>query len=264
MPMTNPFTPPAWRIAAVALLAGLTAAGAAAQDHAGQYEQADIEFGASLYSANCTRCHGEAGNEVAGIDLASGQYARAESDQELMFLIRSGIRDTAMPPNDFTSSELTGIVSYLRSMRDFDLSEVTLGDAARGETLFNGKGACATCHRVNGRGLRTAPDLSNMGSIRTAATLQAALLDPSGTMIPANRPVRAVLADGTVLNGRRLNEDTYTIQLIDQDERLRSLDKESLRELTALTDSPMPPASDLLDEQELADVLAYLLTLKGL
>ena len=83
-------------------------------------------------------------------------------------------------------------------------------------------------------------------------------------MLAVNRPVRVVLSDGTELNGRRLNEDTYTIQLIDQDERLRSLEKEALRELTALATSPMPPATDTLDEQEVADVLAYLLTLKGL
>ncbi|MDP6580576.1 MAG: hypothetical protein QF681_07965 [Vicinamibacterales bacterium] len=72
-----------------------------------------------------------------------------------------------------------------------------------------------------------------------------------------------MLSDGTVLDGRRLNEDTYTIQLIDQDERLRSLEKAELRELAAVTESPMPPATDVLDEQEMADVLAYLLTLKG-
>ena len=83
-------------------------------------------------------------------------------------------------------------------------------------------------------------------------------------MLSVNRPVRAVLSDGTMLNGRRLNEDTYTIQLIDQDERLRSLDKAELRELTAVIESPMPPATDVLDEQEVADVLAYLLTLKGI
>lgn len=261
---TVPYTRQRLTVAA-ALLAGVALAGPAlAQDHAGQYEQADIEFGASLYNANCTRCHGDAGDEVAGVDLASGQYARAESDPELMRLIRVGIQGTAMPPNDFSSAELTGIVSFLRSMRDLDLSAVTIGDQARGRTLFNGKGACADCHRVRGLGPRTAPDLTNIGNMRTAATLQAALLDPTGSMIPANRPVRAVLADGTVVNGRRLNEDTYTIQLIDEAERLRSLDKETLRELEALTTSPMPPATDNLDEQEVADVLAYLLTLKGL
>ena len=240
------------------------AASATAQDHAGQYEQANIEFGAQLYSANCVRCHGEGGAEVAGVDLSTGSYARAESDPELMQLIRTGIRGTAMPPNDFSQGELTGIVSYLRTMRDFDLSAVTLGEASRGQALFSGKGACASCHRVAGQGPRIAPDLTAIGATRTAADLQNSLLDPTGSMIAVNRPVRAVLADGTVVNGRRLNEDTYTIQLIDENERLRSFDKAALRELAALTTSPMPAATDALNEQEIGDVLAYLLSLKGM
>ena len=251
-------------LAAAVIAVLMTSGAAAAQNHVGQYEQADIQFGAQLYNANCTRCHGEAGNEVAAVDLAGGQYSRAESDRDLRQLIRTGIQGTAMPPNEFSGSELTGIVSFLRTMRDVDLSDVTLGDQARGRSLFAGKGACATCHRVKGQGPRTAPDLSDIGSVRTAATLERTLLDPTGSMLPVNRPVRAVLGDGTVIDGRRLNEDTYTIQLIDQDERLRSLDKEALRELTALATSPMPPATDTLDEQEVADVLAYLLTLKGI
>ena len=237
---------------------------AVGQDHVGQYEQADIEFGIRLYGANCVRCHAETGDAVAGVDLRSGAYNRASSDRELMELLRTGIPGTAMPPNNFSGSELTGLVSYLRTMRDVDLSAVALGDGTRGSVLFTGKGACATCPRVNGLGPRTAPDLSDIGSIRTAATLQRSLLDPTGSMLPINRPVRATLSDGTVINGRRLNEDTYTIQVLDQDERLRSLDKSELRELSALTESPMPPATELLDTEEIADLLAYLLTLKGL
>lgn len=237
---------------------------ATAQDHVGQYEQADIEFGARLYNLNCTRCHAESGDAIDGVDLRSGQYRRAGSDFELMRLIRTGIESTAMPPNDFSQSELTGIVAYLRTMRDVDLSSVRLGDIARGGGLFRAKGACATCHRVDGDGPRTAPDLSDIGGIRTAATLQRTLLDPTDAMLPVNRYVRAVTSDGTVIIGRRLNEDTYTVQLIDEQERLQSLEKGELREYTVLTTSPMPPATDVLDEQELADVLAYLLSLKGL
>ena len=236
---------------------------AVAQDHAGQYAQADIEFGVRLYNANCTRCHAESGDGVTGVDLRSGRYNRAGSDPELMRLLQTGVPDTAMPPNDFTRSELTGLVAFLRTMRDVDVSSVRLGDVTRGRGLFRAKGACSTCHRVNGSGPRGAPDLSGIGGIRTAATLQRALLDPTGSMLPVNRPVRAVTSDGTVINGRRLNEDTYTVQLIDGQERLRSLVKADLRDYTVLTTSPMPAATVALNEQEVADVLAYLLSLKG-
>ena len=82
-------------------------------------------------------------------------------------------------------------------------------------------------------------------------------------MRPINRPVQLVTADGTQVVGRQLNEDTYTVQLIDEQERLRSFDKADLRELTVITESPMPSYADQLSTQELADPLAYLVSLKG-
>ena len=104
----------------------------AAQDHAGQYAQADINYGMRLYGETCIGCHGD-GDAVPGVNLRSGQFRSASSDQELMFLIRMGIPDTAMPPGDYNASELAGLVAYLRTMGDFDASDVTVGDAERGE-----------------------------------------------------------------------------------------------------------------------------------
>jgi hypothetical protein len=106
--------------------------------------------------------------------------------------------------------------------------------------------------------------LSDVGAIRTADVLQRALLDPSGALLPMNRSVRAVTRDGKIINGRRLNEDTYTVQLIDDQERLRSLNKADLREYTVLTTTTMPSYKDKLSAQEQADMIAYLLSLKGL
>jgi hypothetical protein len=71
-----------------------------------------------------------------------------------------------------------------------------------------------------------------------------------------------VKRDGTVITGRRLNEDTHTIQLIDDKERLVSLDKSQLRELTIQKTSPMPTYQGKLSAQEVADVVAYLQTLR--
>ncbi|HEX7140562.1 MAG TPA: hypothetical protein VF219_22110, partial [Vicinamibacterales bacterium] len=62
---------------------------------------------------------------------------------------------------------------------------------------------------------------------------------------------------------RRLNEDTYTVQVIDDQERLLSLTKSDLREYTIVTTSPMPSFRSTLRDDELSDLLAYLLSLKG-
>ena len=82
----------------------------------------------------------------------------------------------------------------------------------------------------------SAPNLSDIGALRSAGSLQRSLLDPTSQMMPINRPVRVVTKDGTVINGRRLNEDTYSVQLIDDRERLHSLLKADLKEFTIVDD----------------------------
>jgi putative heme-binding domain-containing protein len=167
-----------------------------------------------------------------------------------------------MPPGRFGTGELAALVAYIRAMREFDTRPIR-GDAARGRVLFEEKGNCMNCHRVNGRGSRVAPDLSDIGAIRAPEALERSLIDPTSTMLPVNRFVRAVTRDGKVISGRRLNEDTYTVQLIDSDERLLSFVKTELREFTVLKNSAMPSYKDKLAPAELDDVVAYLRSLKG-
>src|SRR5205823_13356591 len=112
-------------------------------------------------------------------------------------------------------------------------------------------------------GSRVAPDLSDIGAVRSAGSLQRSLMDPASQMFPINRPIRVVTRDGKVINGRRLNEDTYSVQLIDDQERLVSLTKADLREYAIATTSPMPSIKSTLSDEVLADVMAYLLPLKG-
>src|SRR4029453_10543853 len=127
-----------------------------------------------------------------------------------------------MPPFVLDSAEMAGIIAYLRNMNVFDTAAVKMGDAARGRAIFDGKGACTRCHRVGAAGSRVGPNLSDIGAVRSAGSLQRSLVDPTSQMMPINRPVRAVTRDGAVINGRRLNEDTYTVQIIDDHERLLS------------------------------------------
>ena len=107
-----------WGAAALLAAAGLLAAnGATAQQtHAGEYAQADINYGMQVYGETCVACHGPDGDAVDGVSLRSGQFRSAGSDQDLMRVISAGIPDTAMPPGDYTASELTGLVAYLRTM----------------------------------------------------------------------------------------------------------------------------------------------------
>ena len=248
-------------------LACVASTGAAAQSpasaHPGEYAPVDIAYGSRLYDAQCTTCHGADGDGVGGVDLRSGKFRNAVTDQDLARVITNGIQGTGMLAFKLDAAEMAGILAYLRNMNTFDRGSVKAGDAIRGRAVFEGKSACTRCHRVEAQGARVAPDLSDIGAMRSPASLLRSLTDPSSQMMPINRPVRAVLKDGTVINGRRLNEDTYTVQLFDDRERLLSLSKADLREYTIQTASPMPSYRDTLSEEERADLVAYLLSLKG-
>ena len=233
------------------------------QDHAGQYAQSDIVYGSQLYAAQCNTCHGANGDAVGGVNLRSGPIRRATTDAELGRLIGTGIPGSGMPAFRLNQAEQAGIVAYIRNMNAFDVGSVKLGDAARGRTAFEGKGQCLTCHAVDDKGSFVAPDLSGIGASRAPSMLERHLADPSAQMMPVNRPVRAVTRKGPVVNGRRLNEDTYSVQLMDDHGDLVSLLKADLLRFEISSKSPMPSYKDKLNPGELADVVAYLLTLKG-
>ena len=152
------------------------------------------------------------------------------------------------------------------------------GDPARGKDIFEGKGNCLTCHRVNGNGSRTGPDLSDVGLPRpgggvgpgfggtaagNAKNLETALLDPDAEIAISNRSVRVVTRAGATVTGRMLNQDSATVQVIDEQGKLKSFIKSDLREFTILTKSPMPSYKGKLNDQEVADTIAYLMSLKG-
>ena len=231
--------------------------------HPGDYAPADIAYGSRLYDAQCTTCHGAGGDGVGGVDLRSGKFRNAVTDQDLTRVITTGIPGSGMLAFKVDPSELVGLIAYLRNMNSFDPGSVKAGDASRGKAVYDGTGACARCHRIGGQGSRVAPDLSDVGAARGPGSLLRSLTDPSSQMMPINRPVRAVTRDGRVINGRRLNEDTYTVQLLDDQGKLVSVVKADLREYTILTASPMPSYVNTLTSDEIADLVAYLLSLKG-
>jgi putative heme-binding domain-containing protein len=231
--------------------------------HGSQYPDVDIAHGAGLYAARCVTCHGAQGDAIGGVNLRSGKFRNAITDTDLARFIRAGSQAAGMPPFALDNADMAGIIAYLRNMNRFDAATVKAGDAVRGRAIFDGKGACRTCHRVGTTGSRVAPDLTDIGAVRSAGSIQRSLLDPSSQMMPINRSVRVTKKDGTVINGRRLNEDTYTVQLIDERERLHSILKSDLREYTISKTSPMPSFKGTLTSDELADLLGYLLSLKG-
>src|SRR5437016_8431448 len=146
---------------------------------AAQYSQADVEAGFNLYNANCITCHGTNGDSIPGVNLRTNQFRRVATDADLNRLIQTGIPGTAMPPGRYTTADLAGLVAYIRSMRALHTIAPGRGHAVRGQTIFEEKGNCTSCHRVNGKGSRVAPDLSDIGAIRSPEALRRSLIDPT-------------------------------------------------------------------------------------
>jgi putative heme-binding domain-containing protein len=244
----------------------LLASGAVFAQHT--YTAADIEDGGRLYRVHCVNCHGPDGNALPNADLSKGKFRHAPNgtESELITIMEKGIKGTAMPPNEsFNDFQAATIVAYLHSFADNPSRRSGLGgDSARGKELFDNKGGCLACHRVNGEGSRVGPNLTLIGANRRTVELEHSLTDPNVQAAPQNRSVRVVTKDGTTVTGRLLNIDTFTIQLLDSSENLRSFSRADLRESTVLDKSSMPSYKDKLSPQEIADVVSYLASLKGI
>lgn len=232
-----------------------------------EYTQSEVETGRLQYANNCTRCHGPDGDNVAAADIGHGKFRRATTDDEIVRIIRTGIPNTTMAAmNNISEPNAQAIVAYLRSMATTAAAVAALppGNSARGKAIFEAKGTCASCHRIGDNGSRAGPDLTQIGAQRRSVELHRSLLEPDSEIVPANRFFKIVAKDGTTLTGRLLNQDSFTIQLLDsKDEKLKSFPKANLKEFAFIDKSTMPSYKDKLSNQELADLISYLASLKG-
>jgi putative heme-binding domain-containing protein len=247
-------------IACVAISLGVFAPRTAAAQHE---TAADLLDGERAFRNTCANCHGPDGDVIAGIDLGRGRFRRPMTDDDLVRIIRTGIPNTAMPASPMTVEQAQKIVAYLRSRAAGARGSIAAGDPLRGKAAFDKAGACTSCHRVGATGSRLGPDLTDVGTRRNAAELERALVDPGADVAPPNRTYRAVLKNGTIVTGRLLGHDTFSVQLLDGKEQLRSIAKDDLREMGVVA-SPMPSYRGTLSPQEIADLVSYLSSLRGL
>jgi len=313
-----------------------------AQQHS--YTQAEIDAGSKLYENSCGSCHGENGDKIVGIDFSKGTFKTARTDDDLIRIIRNGVPNTGMPGNPFSEAQANTIVAYVRSMpggRAANSSVIAslTGDAARGKTIFEGKGNCVSCHAVNGVGGASGPDLGapagGRGGGRGAAAagvpaapgggagappaaggaaagapgagrggrgggggggqagaprggggapvaaapaagggrggrggapnpqqLERSIVDPSAEMAGPYRIYQVVTKANVTARGTLLNQDTFSVQMRDNNDKLMSFWKQDLVEY-GFQPSPMPSYKNVLTPQEIADVVSYLISLRS-
>jgi cytochrome c oxidase cbb3-type subunit III len=251
-----------------------------AQEHnpyAGNPKMAKL--GEFQFRINCAFCHGlGARGGGRGPDLTRTYKRHGNSDAELFNTINNGVPGTAMPPNGttgqgvgMTNEEIWQVITYIRSVQ-VKAPAKPIGDAAHGKELFYGDANCSGCHMVQGKGGRLGPNLTAVGGIRSPEYIVDSVRNPSRRiaqgLLEATKEfpqeyetVAVVTADGKEIKGVALNEDSFSVQLMDAGEHIYTFEKEKLRSFTKSRTSMMPAYdTSLLSDKDLQDIVAYLVS----
>jgi putative heme-binding domain-containing protein len=191
-------------------------------------------------------------------------------------VISNGIPGTAMPANGtngqgvgMTDEEIWQIITYIRS-QEVKAPAHPGGNARHGKELFYGDANCSLCHMIEGKGGRLGPDLTGVGGSRTRAAIIDSVRDPNRRLalglteatkeFPQEyESVTVVSADGKEIKGVTLNEDSFTVQVMDTSEQIHLLEKDKLKSFQKTRQSAMPKyGPDILSDKDLEDIVAYL------
>ena len=138
-----------------------------------------------------------------------------------------------------------------------------IASIARGREVFNGKGGCTHCHRVGEIGSGVGPNLNDVGSRLTTDQLKNALLSPHTDPGPEYRAYEVVTRDGKKFVGKLLNQDPYSIQMLDSAGDLVAFNRSQVREAKFAPVKPMPSYRNRLTEKETDDLVAFLAAMRG-
>lgn len=170
-------------------------------------------------------------------------------------------------PEDVQSSA-TSLMTKLQERQSERLAALqaleaglTQGDVATGRDLFYGKALCSTCHSVAGNGGKFAPDLTNIGEIRSRHDILEAIIYPSASFAREYETSRVVTRTAS-----------YTGIIKDQlPETIRIESGPGVTSMIAVKDvtgiepqnvSLMPAGlHKQLSQAELSDLMAYLTSL---
>jgi cytochrome c oxidase cbb3-type subunit III len=235
------------------------------------------KVGESQFRANCAFCHGlGARGGGRGPDLTRAQKKHGNADADLYRTINEGVPGTAMPPNGatqqgvgMTEAEIWQVITYIRSVQK-KAPAAAVGDPVHGRELFYGSAACATCHMIQGKGGRLGPDLTGTGAARSTEYLVESMRNPSRRLAQGiseamkefseeYETVTVIDASGQKFRGVVLNEDNFTLQMMDMREQVHLFDKHKLRSLEKSRESLMPVYDEkMLPEKDLQDLIAFL------
>ena len=230
----------------------------------------DLSRGRLLFSNHCGRCHGLKGGGGTGPSLQRPTLVRAPDDEALASIIMNGIPGTGMPGSWMLGpEEVMDLIAFVRQLGETATEPIT-GNVNKGRELFMGKGACLTCHIIDGEGNSLGPELTGVGLRRGANYLRQAIQHPGKEKPVDSRGfatylvVEVELKDGRRVRGVRIKEETFSIQLRDAANQIHSFRKDELKSLRAQKDeSLMPSFRETFTPEEIDHLVAFLASLKN-
>ncbi|HKV04679.1 MAG TPA: c-type cytochrome [Candidatus Acidoferrales bacterium] len=229
-----------------------------------------IAAGKEIFAGTCANCHGIDGSGANGPNIRG--IGATLGPEGVYTTIRGGVIGTGMP--SFTALDdatVWKIVDYVMTLGHEDTAVAT-GDAQKGKEIYEAS-KCGTCHAIGAQGGDLGPDLSKIGALRSIVNLKKTLEDPGGNLptdtslqersnYTAYLMYRAVAKDGKVVEGTRVDEDSFTIQLKDASGRLHSIRKSEMQSIEPEPGkSFMPSYKDKLTAAQIDDLVAYLSSL---
>jgi putative heme-binding domain-containing protein len=191
-------------------------------------------------------------NVVDNMVSRGAQATPDELQQIVRYLTANFGVDSAAPENAARGEASVPAPTQLAPV--LDASQI-----ARAKELIKTNG-CLSCHRMDGKGSYAGPYLGDVGANHTAEQIRASLVSPSKELAPQNRSVRLVTQGGTTVVGKLLNQDGFSVQLIDASGHLLSFNKADLRDYTIVTANLMPSYADKVAPQNLSLLTKYLET----
>jgi cytochrome c oxidase cbb3-type subunit III len=224
----------------------------------------DLAQSKRLYVGHCAPCHGIEGVGGRGPALNQPAMRHVTDDESLLRVIKTGIPGGEMPGAwQMTDREIGLVAGYVRSLGRIAATKLP-GDPAKGKAVYESNGGCAACHIVRGEGGNLGPDLSAVGARRSPAYLREALIDPGAASPDGYLVVTVTERDGRKVRGIRANEDSFTIQIRDANNRFHSFRKPLIKDMKKeVSVSTMPSYKTTLTNVEIDDLVAYLASLRG-
>jgi mono/diheme cytochrome c family protein len=166
----------------------------------------DIGTGAAMFDAECASCHGRRATGGLGPDLTRGTFRVAVDDDALFRVIASGIPGSRMPGalGRHSAEDVWQLVGYVRSLSPSTGTALPRDSGARERAPVEPSRAVGTTGVV-------APD--------------------------TNQTVRVTTAEGTVHSGRRMDEDMFSVRLLDGGGTLRSFERSAIRSIERVAGS---------------------------